>query len=216
MNWLSEHSKLLFAIAGALAYLLNQRREAQAAREAEKNPPPASLAEAEANDPFRAEKVREEIRRKIAARRGGAPLPETVRAEPPLVEAEKGFQLPPLGRPLTPTDTFGGPSRPLVRRTETPRPMAPAPAPAPAATTLAPETYAASLERQGQLATKIRELTEQRALVARKAAAVAVTDAAVAQRALAGNELRHDLRDARSLRRAMVLREILGTPVALR
>ena len=80
MNWLSEHSKLLFAIAGALAYLLNQRREAQAAREAEKNPPPASLAEAEANDPFRAEKVREEIRRKIAARRGGAPLPAALPA----------------------------------------------------------------------------------------------------------------------------------------
>jgi hypothetical protein len=62
----------------------------------------------------------------------------------------------------------------------------------------------------------MRELAEQRALVARKAAAVAVTDAAVAQSALAGNELRHDLRDPRSLRRAMVLREILGAPVALR
>lgn len=214
INWLSEHSKLLFAIAGALAYLLNQRREAQAARAAEKNPPPASLAEAEAGDPFRAEKVREEIRRKIAARRGGAPLPEPVRAEPPLGETEKGFQLPPLGRPLAPTDTFGGPSRPLVRRTEPVRPIEPAPVPA--ATILAAETYAASLERQEQLATKIRELTEQRALVARKAAALALSDAAVAQRALAGNELRHDLRDARSLRRAMVLREILGAPVALR
>jgi hypothetical protein len=140
-------------------------------------------------------------------------VPEPVRAEPPLVE-EKRFPLPPLARPLAPTDTFGGPSRPLVRRAESVRPVEPAPAPV--ATTLAPETYAASLERQEQLATKMRELAEQRALVARKAAAVAVTDAAVAQSALAGNELRHDLRDPRSLRRAMVLREILGAPVALR
>ena len=72
MNWISEHLQLILAVAGALAYWLNQRREAEAAREAEKNPPPASLAEADADDPFRAEKVREEIRRKIAERRGGA------------------------------------------------------------------------------------------------------------------------------------------------
>jgi len=213
MNWISEHLQLIFAVVGALAYWLNQRREAEAARDAKKNPPPASLAEAEADDPFRAEKVREEIRRKIAQRRGGAPLPEPVRAEPPMVE-EKKFPMPPLARPLAPTDTFGGPNRPLVRRTETVRPVEPVPAAV--ATTIASETYAASLERQEQLATKMRELAEQRAMVARKAAAVAVTDAAVAHSALAGNELRHDLRDPRSLRRAMVLREILGVPVALR
>lgn len=213
MNWISEHLQLILAVAGGLAYWLNQRREAEVAREAEKNPPPASLAEADAEDPYRAEKVREEIRRKIAERRGGAPLPEPVRAEPPLVE-EKKLSLPPLARPLAPTDTFGGPSRPLVRRTETPRPVAPAPAPV--TPTLAPEAYAAALERQEQLATKMRELAEQRALASRKAAAVAETAAAVAQSALAGHELRHDLRDPRSLRRAMVLREILGAPVALR
>ena len=80
MNWISEHLQLILAVAGALAYWLSQRREAEAKREAEKNPPPASLAEADADDPFRAEKVREEIRRKIAERRGGAPLPEPVRA----------------------------------------------------------------------------------------------------------------------------------------
>ncbi len=213
MNWISEHLQLILAVVGALAYWLNQRREAEAARDAEKNPPPASLAEADADDPFRAEKVREEIRRKIAERRGGAPLPEPVRAESPMVE-EKKFPLPPLARPLAPTDTFGGPVRPLVRRTETVRPVEPKAVPV--ATAIAPETYAASLERQEQLATKMRELAEQRALMARKAAAVAVSDAAVVQSALAGNELRHDLRDPRSLRRAMVLREILGAPVTLR
>ncbi|NBQ58989.1 MAG: hypothetical protein EBU32_11545 [Opitutaceae bacterium] len=190
MNWISEHLQLILAVAGAVAYWLNQRREAEAARDAEKNPPPASLAEADADD-------------------------EPVRAEPPLVE-EKKFPLPPLARPLAPTDTFGGPSRPLVRRPETERRVEPAPAPVPVPTAIALETYAASLERQEQLATKMRELAEQRALVARKAAAVAVTDAAVAQSARAGHELRHDLRDPRSLRRAMVLREILGAPVALR
>jgi hypothetical protein len=211
MNWISEHLQLILAIAGAFAYWLNQRREAAAAKEEEaKNPTPASMAEAEVEDSYRAEQVREEIRRKIAERRGGAPIPEPAfeRNEPPVFE-EKRFQLPPIGRTLEPIDTFGGPSRPLVRRAESVRPIEPP-------VIVASETLEASLQRQEQLATKLRELTEQRAMVARKAAAVAVTDAAAVESAREGTELRHDLRDARSLRRAMVLREVLGTPVGLR
>lgn len=211
MNWISEHLQLILAIAGAAAYWLNQRREAAAAKEEEaKNPTPASMAEAEVEDSSRAEQVREDIRRKIAERRGGAPIPEPAfeRNESPVVE-EKRFQLPPIGRTLEPIDTFGGPSRPLVRRAEPMRPVEPP-------VIVASETLEASLQRQEQLATKLRELTEQRAMVARKAAAVAVTDAAAVQSARAGTELRHDLRDPRSLRRAMVLREVLGTPVGLR
>jgi len=108
-----------------------------------------------------------------------------------------------------PLDPFGGPERPAVRRQEPVRRFEP-PVMVPT------ETLAASLERQEQLATRLRELTEQRAMAARKAAAVAVNNAAVAQRDLAGQELRHDLRDPRSLRRAIILREVLGTPVGLR
>jgi len=211
MKWISEHLQLILAGAGAIAYWLTQRRageneRAEAEKEAaERQAQPASLADAE--DESRAGDIREEIRRKIAARRGEPLTAE--RAEPPPVES-RPFQLPPLMRPLTePVDTFGGPARPPERWQEPVRRFEP-PVMVPT------ETLAASLERQEQLAMKLRELTEQRAMAARKAAAVAVNNAAVAQRDLAGQELRHDLRDPRSLRRAILLREVLGTPVGLR
>jgi hypothetical protein len=72
------------------------------------------------------------------------------------------------------------------------------------------------LVRQEQLAVELQSLNEQRVLAARRAAVVAEGEAVVAHRDLVSNELRHDLRDPRSLRRAMVLREVLGPPVALR
>jgi len=81
---------------------------------------------------------------------------------------------------------------------------------------VASETLEASLVRQEQLALELQSLHEQRVLASRRAAVVAEGQAVIARRDLAGNELRHDLRDPRSLRRAMVLREVLGPPVAMR
>jgi hypothetical protein len=126
---------------------------------------------------------------------------------------QRKFELPPLmrPRPVSPLDPFGGPSRPAVRRAEL-EPVRPVELPR----ILSNETLEASLERQKQLAAKLQEYADQRMLVERRAAAITVNQAAVAQRALAGEELRRDLRDPRSLRRAMILREVLGTPVGLR
>jgi len=213
MKWIFDHFQLVLAIAGGIAYWLTQRREAAAAREAEKNPQPASMAEAD--DETRAEQVREEIRRKIAARRAGTALPEPVLTErlPAEPVPEPRFELPPVLRPrpaVGPTDTFGGPMIPALRR----RDEAPQAEVSPVA--VSTETLEASLERQEQLAIKLQELADQRALAERRAAAVVVTQAAVARHALAGDELRRDLRDPRSLRRAMILREVLGAPVGLR
>jgi GAF domain-containing protein len=218
MKWIFDHFQLVLAIAGGIAYWLTQRREAAAAREEERNPQPASMAEAD--DETRAEQVREEIRRKIAARRAGTALPEPALQEPVSKERlpmesvpEPRFELPPVLRPrpaVGPTDTFGGPMIPALRR----RDEAPQVEVSPVA--VATETLEASLERQEQLAIKLQELADQRALAERRAAAVVVTQAAVARHALAGDELRRDLRDPRSLRRAMILREVLGAPVGLR
>lgn len=214
MNWITEHLQLVLAIAGAIAYWLNQRRAAAAEKteaEMEKTAQPASMEEAD--DELRAEQVREAIRRKIAARREGAP--EAMPAEPPVVfeQAPKETPLPPWmqSRPVAPVDPFGGPVRPAVKRSE-PEWVREVETPP----VLSNETLEASLERQEQLAIKLQELADQRALAERRAAVVAVSEAAVAQRALAGDELRRDLRDPRSLRRAMILREVLGTPVGLR
>src|SRR5882757_1843582 len=124
MNWILEHLQLVLAIAGGIAYWLNQRRVAAEAeksgREMEKNAQPSSMAEAD--DLMRAEQVRETIRRKIAARREGAPaeaMPAGQTAEAGEMEGRK-FQLPPLmrPRPVSPLDPFGGPVRPPVKRAE--------------------------------------------------------------------------------------------------
>jgi hypothetical protein len=210
MKWITEHFQLILAIAGAIAYWLNQQRTA-AADEAEekKNAQPASMAEAD--DAMRAEQVRAEIRRKIAERRGEAAEPAPAGGVFVPEPAARKIELPPLlrPRPVTPLDPFGGPARPVFKRAE------PVAAPVPAA--VAPDaTPEAELVRQEELAARLRELAEQRALVARRATAVSTSDAAVARAALAGDELRHDLRDPRSLRRAVILREVLGVPVGLR
>jgi hypothetical protein len=213
MNWIIEHLQLVLAIAAGIAYWLNQQRVATAEKENEENPQskqPASMAEGD--DQLRAEQVRETIRRKIEARRLG--LPQAESAERTVVEetVERKFELPPIirPRPVSPLDPFGGPTRPAVKRTEPER-----------VRTVEPPVYsdeaaAASLERQTQLALKLQEYAEQKALAERRAAVIKTSEAAVAQRALAGEELRRDLRDPRSLRRAIILREVLGTPVGLR
>ena len=216
MNWIIEHLQLVLAIAGGIAYWLNQQRAAAAENKAEeegKNAQPVSMAEAD--DRMRAEQVRETIRRKIAARREGVPVEAAPVERTVVVEAgDRKFPLPPLmrPRPVAPLDPFGGPvPRTVVRRAEPEWVRKVEPAPVPSG-----ETLVASLERQEQLAFKLQELADQRALAERRASAIAVSAAAVAQRALAGDELRRDLRDPRSLRRAMILREVLGTPVGLR
>ncbi len=213
MNWITEHLQLVLAIAGAVAYWLNQRRAAAAEKketEMEQQAQPASMAEAD--DQLRAEQVRETIRRKIAARREGGP--DTSAEEPPVVfaPAPRETPLPPWmqPRPISPVDPFGGPKRPTAKRAE-PEPVKTFEPPV-----LSTETLEASLERQEQMAIKLQEFADQKALAERRAAAFAVNEAAVALRALAGDELRRDLRDPRSLRRAMILREVLGTPVGLR
>lgn len=210
MKWITENIQVILAVAGAIAYWLNSQREAAAKaaeeKEAElrKAQQPASMAEGDADDEMRAEQVREEIRRKIAERRGEAVPTEW--SPPPLVpepEEERSFRSPPIEE--TPEVVAPPPVLPPARSRQ-----------AEAAYSMSTETLEASLVRQEQLALELQSLNEQRALASRRAAAVAESEAVVVRRELAGNELRHDLRDPRSLRRAMVLREVLGPPVALR
>jgi hypothetical protein len=217
MNWINEHLQVILTVAGVIAYWLTQRRSAEAEKAeaekeaAERRAQPTSLAEAEAADESRAERVREEIRRKIAARRSGG---EPVAPERPApVETEdRPFQLPPLMRPLSaPVDTFGGPARPPVRRVEAVRPVEPP-------VLRSSESMAASLARQEELAEKLRELTEQRAIAERRAKTAAVSAAVETRRQEDARPIdaQGDLKDPRSLRRAIILREVLGPPVALR
>jgi hypothetical protein len=140
----------------------------------------------EVHDPALAERTRrvqEEIRRKIAERRGTVAPPasaarETTR-EPPVVYGE--------------------------------------PPPEPVWTV----SNAAVLERQQQLADQMRALELARVAEQRRAVNVAATLKTAAESetgmlAASRDGLLADLRDPASLRRAFVLREILGAPVGLR
>ncbi|MDB6094681.1 MAG: hypothetical protein JWM32_2243 [Verrucomicrobia bacterium] len=140
-------------------------------------------------DPMEAERTRriqEEIRRKIAARRGGSVLDESVEAPQP---PESEWQRPPV-----------------MESEAVPPPLA--------------WSDGAVLERQNQLARQMRELEEARSQQQRRAAAVASVARADREQAAAVGVMRGDLladlRSAPTARRAILLREILDKPVALR
>jgi len=112
---------------------------------------------------------------------------------------------------------------PLFRKESTaPRPVAsplpapdvwrrPEPVPVAAAT-----NTAAILERQREMEEQMRALAEAKREAQRKAAVVAAHQAEAAKVSPARGDLLTDLRGARNLRRAVVLREVLGPPVAMR
>jgi len=162
----------------------------------------------------RTRRVQEEIRKKIAERRAamaGEQAPSRPSPRP---------QMPPLVRPISvpQLDPFGGPMRRAPRQPEPEvvRRFEPEPEPE-------PETDAettAVLVRQQKLAEQLRTLEEARRTQQRRAV-VTAGERTAERAAYAGampvrHEVTADLRDPRALRRAIVLREVLGTPVGLR
>lgn len=163
----------------------------------------------------RVREIQESIRRRIAERRGEKPATEP----PPLVRRESAP--PPEPNPETTQlpEPFGDPLRRVLQELERrARPEAPPPLPVPPPIV---ETRNAELERQEKLAQEIKSLEEARLLAKRRAAkaaagAEAEAGSATGQRHAARGRTLDDLRDPESIRRAVVLREILGTPVGLR
>jgi hypothetical protein len=159
----------------------------------------------ETDEQRRVREIQERIRKKIAERRGTAA---------PLAPArEETAPSAPLLRPPTRVpqlEPFGGPSRRVVFETER-RVLLPAEP---------PPIDTAALERQQRLAEQIRALDEARVATLRRAAQV-VTQRENAAASSSAATATHagwlgDLRDPQALRRAFVLREVLGPPVALR
>jgi hypothetical protein len=152
----------------------------------------------------RVREIQERLRRVAAERRrqgadgqpaGPIELPPVLRPEP---EAEPAGEM-----PRTQTS---------FERTELPPPVA---------VNRDHEQRRAEIARQEALAEELRRLNENRELARRRAAQLA--EAAVVsqqgetnRRAASRGRLLTDLRQPGSLRRAVVLREVLGPPVALR
>jgi hypothetical protein len=165
-------------------------------KQAGEKPPAADEAE-------RTRRVQEEVRRKIAERRGRQPESPPVR-EVPGRPARGETWRERARREIAPVDPFGGPGRRLAK---------PAPAASPAPRPFSPPEPDDSGARERQ-----QWLTEQ-ALV--REATAARTAAGLAQTALTTpspvvSPWLTELREPSAVRRAIVLREILGPPVGLR
>ncbi|MGH7944609.1 MAG: hypothetical protein ACREH8_15330 [Opitutaceae bacterium] len=164
----------------------------------------------------RVREVQEQIRRQIAARRAeGAPADT-----PPVLSGEAGAGPVPRAETTQMPEPFGG--GPLGRMLEELQRKAQQhlPPPAPPPPVAVERRNVAELERQQRLADELKAIEETR-VVQRRAAHVASDKQLVARsesslRVNARERLLDDLGDAESVRRAFVLREVLGTPVGLR
>jgi hypothetical protein len=216
MNWIFENLNVILLVAGAIAYWLNQRAKEKAGEDADydgdgtpDNRPRRIETSADIDQEERARRIREEIQRKIAERRGQA-------APPPMPVP----RLDPF-RPVFQED--GAPVPPPLRRAEPPplRPVEPEPL------RETPRMFVdeAALERQRKMSEELERLEEERREARERAAqlrrqTIAAQDAreAVGARvAPAGvRGIGAELRDPRAVRRAIVMREVLSAPLALR
>lgn len=199
LQWVLDNLFTVLIIAGVIAQLI-QAVKGRKGGEEEPGPTVEPPKEFEFEDPELAERtrrIREDIRRKIAQRQaGGAPEPEPG-PEPEFAPEPAAYEEPP----------------PVVREVAVERP-----APAMVASSrMDAQRQAEILEQQAALMDQMRQLEETKAAALRRAAFEASTvSPAAAARTQARGALIDDLRDPTALRRAFVLREVLGPPVGLR
>lgn len=206
VDWLIAHKELVFfAVVVAFQMLRGLFR-------AKRENPEADAKPDELEAERRTREIQEQIRRKRADRRA-----EAEAAEPPPVmapvpaPARGGVDTTQMPQP------FGGPLRRVFDELQRQAQPPPVPPPVPASLAL----RSAELTRQEQLAEQLRVLEESRVLAQRRAAEVTAANYAAAsseggQRTVLRGEILADLRQPASLRRAIILREVLGTPVGLR
>jgi hypothetical protein len=160
----------------------------------------------------RVQEVQEEIRRRIAERRAAA-----IPAEPPPlqpVEARPAMSVPePAPVPLV-RETRRQPANEFHRDTTAEFESA-------QAKVTAMERRNAERERQQQIVDQLRSVEDTRVVTERRtasgvAARSAATQTETALLTVARGRLLEDLHDPQALRRAFVLREVLGPPVGLR
>ena len=200
MDWILNNIWVLVAIATVIARLLMKRNQGDAASGGQ----PAAPKEYEFKDPELAErtrKIREEIQRKIAERRGQHLQPPVLPPEEPRpvpIERSPEATTPPLTLPEIFREVMQPAPPPLLRRT--------------VAVNLAEEA-----ERQKALVEKLEAAEAMKVAAQRRAAlAQAAADRALAALPPVRTGLLDDLGSPQALRRAFVLREVLGPPVALR
>lgn len=206
MDWILDHLQIIIAVAGAIAYWLNARSKQKAGEAADYDGDgqPDTLAggggramrdgEREMEQAEATRRIQEEIRRKIAERAGnaggGGARPVQPMATPPPMPAPVRRREAELARE--------------ARREETER------------------DAAAVLERQRALMDQLAALKARKAAEGVETKAIWNLDNSAATPTRAQAQVGEDvsllteLRNMRSLKKAIVLREVLGTPVGLR
>lgn len=210
MSWILEHLQILIGVAAAIAYFLNRRKQSDTETEAAPKRSVTNSGESALEQDERTRRVQAEIRRKIAERRGGIPVPG---------ESASKSRIPNFGPPprVPPLDPFGGPVRRILRKIEEAAEQTPPLPPA-------QETSAAAneLARQRMLEERMREMeaikTARENRLRTEAALLAKKRGGLSEPfTTSTNEgLRRAMRRPEELRRAIILREILGPPVSLR
>jgi hypothetical protein len=193
MNWILDHLNLVIVIAGALAAMLNKRRKGAGGGEDDGSDPASTVV----GEDDQTRRIQEEIRRKIAERRGQA-APEPAPTMPPVITPR-----PAVAREYAPS---------LRDRLEAKLEQARVREEAAARTrSLAMQEQTRKFESDEAAVLKIENAAHQRQVLAlREAESLAVTTAA-GVRAVWLTQLR----EPQQIRQAIVLREILGPPVGL-
>ncbi len=204
LQWALDNLWTLLIIAGVVAQLLQamkgRKGQGDAAPEAHAAPQDYEFEDPELAE--RTRRIREEIQRKIAQRQRGDASDAESTPEPASWDAEPAaFEEAP----------------PVIRPTSVERAPAAAPAIPGYATRLDAQRSAEILEQQAALAERLRQAQDMKAAAQRRAAFEAQSISPVTQaRQVARGALLDDLHSPAALRRAFVLREVLGPPVGLR
>lgn len=213
MSWIFDNIGLIIFLVVAFSFVRKVKAALRRAEEeTQRRAAPRRAANYDPDEAERVRKIQEEIRRKIAERRGDGP---------PVMVPQSAPEPPPLLRPTEPPpmDPFGGPMKKVLAEME--RRIQAETTPPPPVLAERAQAQSAALVRQEQLAEDFRVLQESRELAARRAAHAAVERKAMAESeggllTASRGSLLAELHDPRSLRRAFVLREVLGAPVGLR
>jgi len=215
LDWLLERIGLVIFVVIFLVQILRGLLQARRAA-----PPPSTSKPDALEEERRVQDIQAEIRRRIAERRGGsapAPAPEApvareaAPAAPPAPESPSADPFEPMRRMMR---DFEEKAREMERKIsgEESVPAAPPPPLAPAAASVRSE----ELERQRVLAEQLAALEAERGAVRRRVEEAAAPAVARGIAARGSGRLATELRDPGALRRAVLLREVLGTPVGLR
>lgn len=207
MDWIFKNLVQLATVVFVIVSIVRAIRQSRDAQERHDD------ETVDSDEQRRTREIQEAIRRKIAERRGGSVPPTTApdvfqRTEAPPQPVRPSPEASPL--PTGPLGDFG---RRVLDQLERKLP--------PPEPSRLPQVNRREVERQEQLAEQLRLAEEAKIQASRRAAHLAAEQRAALQaetalRAVARKQLLGELRDPENLRRAFVLREVLGPPVGLR